>query len=193
MATVPLIGVILTLPLKSVVAEVFETSIAQDSDQSLRVAVDLYDGQYFNDSYVQEWLMVEEQYYQQQYVPPGIPPMPMPGFNSGTSPGDAINSIVDSKGFGRPSIWKPTSDVPFSHWKFKMTTWMTATYGPLMKNILRWCELHQGPLTVMDVAAEFGDPVMITKLDSQMYAALAALLEGEALDFLHARARGCID
>ncbi len=49
-------------------AEVFEQEITSDQFSALENAVQLYRGHYFQDSMVQEWLMVEEQYYHQQFL-----------------------------------------------------------------------------------------------------------------------------
>jgi DNA-binding SARP family transcriptional activator len=48
--------------------DIFEQSINEGTEISLRTAIDLYNSRYFEDSYVQEWLMVDEQYYHQQYL-----------------------------------------------------------------------------------------------------------------------------
>ena len=49
-------------------AELFTEEISDGSLAALENAVKLYQGRYFADSYVQEWLMIEEQYYHQQFL-----------------------------------------------------------------------------------------------------------------------------
>ena len=49
-------------------AEVFEQDSTSQQLSALENAVQLYQGGYFADSYVQEWLVVEEQYYHQQFL-----------------------------------------------------------------------------------------------------------------------------
>lgn len=48
--------------------DIFEQSINEGTEIGLRTAVDLYETRYFADSYIQEWLMVDDQYYHQQYL-----------------------------------------------------------------------------------------------------------------------------
>ncbi|NSW50923.1 MAG: hypothetical protein HPY85_00265 [Anaerolineae bacterium] len=48
--------------------ELFEKAAASNTLMDLEAAVDLYQGHYFEDSYVQEWLVVEEQFYHQQFL-----------------------------------------------------------------------------------------------------------------------------
>jgi len=40
----------------------------EDNPEGWSTAIDLYHGHYFSDSVIQEWLMIEEQYYHQQYL-----------------------------------------------------------------------------------------------------------------------------
>ncbi len=49
-------------------AELFTEEISDGSLAALENAVKLYQGRYFADSYVQEWLMIEKQYYHQQFL-----------------------------------------------------------------------------------------------------------------------------
>lgn len=49
-------------------AEIFEKEASSQQLATLENAVALYQGRYFEDSYVQEWLTVEEQYYHQQFL-----------------------------------------------------------------------------------------------------------------------------
>jgi DNA-binding SARP family transcriptional activator/tetratricopeptide (TPR) repeat protein len=49
-------------------AEMFTEEISDGSLGALENAVKLYQGRYFADSYVQEWLVIEEQYYHQQFL-----------------------------------------------------------------------------------------------------------------------------
>lgn len=48
--------------------ELFLQLIKEDTFFSLQSALNLYEGRYFQDSYVQEWLVVEDQYYHQQFL-----------------------------------------------------------------------------------------------------------------------------
>ena len=49
-------------------AEMFSEEVNNGATPALENAVRLYQGHYFEDSYVQEWLMIEEQYYHQQFL-----------------------------------------------------------------------------------------------------------------------------
>lgn len=49
-------------------AELFTREVSEGSIPALENAVRLYQGHYFADSYIQEWLMIEEQYYHQQFL-----------------------------------------------------------------------------------------------------------------------------
>jgi DNA-binding SARP family transcriptional activator len=49
-------------------AEMFTNEISDGSLGALENAVKLYQGRYFAECYVQEWLMIEEQYYHQQFL-----------------------------------------------------------------------------------------------------------------------------
>jgi len=49
-------------------SELFESFIEENTISSLEKAVQLYQGHYFSNEYVQEWLVAEEQYYHQQYL-----------------------------------------------------------------------------------------------------------------------------
>lgn len=48
--------------------ELFIKLINEDTLFSLQKAVNLYQGRYFRDTFVQEWLVVEDQYYHQQFL-----------------------------------------------------------------------------------------------------------------------------
>jgi DNA-binding SARP family transcriptional activator len=48
--------------------DIFTKFIAEENPESCLAAIDLYHGHYFADSDIQEWLMVEKQYYHQQYL-----------------------------------------------------------------------------------------------------------------------------
>lgn len=48
--------------------ELFSKEVSEGSIAALENAVRLYQGRYFADSYIQEWLMIEEQYYHQQFL-----------------------------------------------------------------------------------------------------------------------------
>jgi len=48
--------------------ELFSREVSEGSIPALENAVRLYQGRYFADSYIQEWLMIEEQYYHQQFL-----------------------------------------------------------------------------------------------------------------------------
>jgi len=48
--------------------ELFTKLISEDTLFSLQKAINLYQGRYFQDSYVQEWLVVEDQYFHQQFL-----------------------------------------------------------------------------------------------------------------------------
>ena len=49
-------------------ADIFIKQINEGSAEDLLKAVNLYQGRYFADNEVQEWLMIEEQYYHQQFL-----------------------------------------------------------------------------------------------------------------------------
>ncbi|MCD6475934.1 MAG: hypothetical protein J7K85_06670 [Anaerolineaceae bacterium] len=48
--------------------DIFEVWVLHATEESLSSAIELYQTHYFNDSYVQEWLVVEEQYYHQKFL-----------------------------------------------------------------------------------------------------------------------------
>jgi len=48
--------------------DLFTQFIKDDTLFSLQRAVNLYQGRYFQDAYIQEWLMVEDQYFHQQFL-----------------------------------------------------------------------------------------------------------------------------
>ena len=48
--------------------DVFTKSVTEGSIESLINALNIYHGRYFADNEVQEWLMIEEQYYHQQFL-----------------------------------------------------------------------------------------------------------------------------
>lgn len=48
--------------------DLFTQLITKNTLFSLQRAINLYQGRYFQDAYVQEWLVVEDQYYHQQFL-----------------------------------------------------------------------------------------------------------------------------
>ena len=48
--------------------ELFTKEVSEGSIPALENAIRLYQGRYFADSYIQEWLMIEDQYYHQQFL-----------------------------------------------------------------------------------------------------------------------------
>lgn len=49
-------------------ADMFIKKIDQDNITDIEFAINLYQGHYYSDSNIQEWLMIEEQYYHQKYL-----------------------------------------------------------------------------------------------------------------------------
>jgi DNA-binding SARP family transcriptional activator len=49
-------------------ADLFLQHIDQGNTSDLTFAVNLYKGHYFSDSYIQEWLMIDEQYFHQKFL-----------------------------------------------------------------------------------------------------------------------------
>lgn len=49
-------------------ADLFTKNIEKGTPPALKKAMNLYQGRYFEDSAIQEWLMVEDQYYHQQFL-----------------------------------------------------------------------------------------------------------------------------
>ena len=96
-------------------------------------------------------------------------------------------SLVDSKGRGKPAVFKSELE-KWSEWGFKMKNFI-ASVNPGLRRALTWAEARSGEITQLSVEAKFGEisedtMPNVANVNSQIYTVLTGFCEGESFDIL---------
>ena len=92
-------------------------------------------------------------------------------------------SLIDIKGLGKPGMFDSADPRKFPHWKFKFQNFVCGVFEEA-EQALDWARAQEAAITVESIQRELTMLGDATSLSKQVYTALAALTDGEALSIV---------
>ena len=92
--------------------------------------------------------------------------------------------MIDKCGLGKPGVFTSKSPGDWAHWSFKFRNYITNSGFPKGRVCLDWAQDREEPISEIEVGSDLHHVPDAEVLNDQLFAALAALLDGEALDIL---------
>ena len=97
--------------------------------------------------------------------------------------GASAKSPIDIKGLGKPGMFDSTDARKFPHWKFKFKNFVCGVFEEA-ELALDWARAQEAAITADSITRELSAMSDAMSMSKQVYTALAALTDGEALSIV---------